>query len=241
MIASRDTGKENIVFLDIETVPQRADFKEVSEPLQKLWEEKLVRQKLLRENETADEAWGRAGLYAEFGKIICIGVGFFEKNSFHIRAFSGDDEKKVLEEFSAFISKYVEHRNKAIQLCAHNGKEFDYPYIARRMLINKVSIPSILDNGGKKPWEVPLLDTLELWKFGDYKAYTSLNLLAAVFSLPSPKQDIDGSKVGEVYWQNKDLERIVHYCCNDVVTLANVYLCLKGKEPFNENDIVYKL
>jgi|SRR6185312_2081693 len=240
MIASRDTEKENIVFLDIETVPQKPDFAEMAEPLQKLWEEKLTRQKLLKENETLTEAWGRAGLYAEFGKIICIGVGFFEKDSFQLRAFSNDNEKKVLQDFSAFLSQFIEFRNRAIQLCAHNGKEFDYPYIARRMLLNKVKIPAILDNGGKKPWEVPLLDTLEMWKFGDYKAYSSLNLLATIFGLPSPKQDIDGSKVGEVYWQNHDLERIVKYCCNDVATLANVYLCLKGREPFNEQDIVYK-
>jgi len=241
MIASRDTDKENILFIDIETVPQKLDFTEVAEPLQKLWEEKLVRQRLLKEDETAADAWSRAGLYAEFGKIICIGVGFFDKGTFQLRAFSGDDEKKILKDFSTFLSQFIEHRKRAIQLCAHNGKEFDYPYIARRMIINRVAIPAILDNGGKKPWEVPLLDTLELWKFGDYKAYTSLNLLAIVLGLPSPKQDIDGSKVGETYWIQKDIERIVRYCCVDVATLANVFLCLKGKEPFNESDIVYKL
>lgn len=240
MIASRDTDKENIVFLDIETVPQKADFSEVAEPMQKLWDEKLTRQRLLKENESSADAWERAGLYAEFGKVICICVGFFEKETFQLRSFSGDDEKKVLKEFSSFIEQFIQYRNRAIQLCAHNGKEFDYPYIARRMLVNRVPIPAILDNGGKKPWEVPLLDTLELWKFGDYKAYTSLNLLAHIFGLPSPKQDIDGSKVGETYWKANDLERIVKYCCNDVVTLANVYLRLKGKETFSENDIVYK-
>lgn len=240
MIASRDTDKENIVFLDIETVPQKADFAEVAEPMQKLWDEKLTRQRLLKENESSADAWGRAGLYAEFGKVICICVGFFEKDTFQLRAFSGDDEKQVLKDFSAFIEQFIQYRNRAIQLCAHNGKEFDYPYIGRRMLVNKVPIPSVLDNAGKKPWEVPLLDTLELWKFGDYKAYTSLNLLAFTFGLPSPKQDIDGSKVGETYWKEKNLERIVRYCCNDVVTLANVYLRLKGKDTFNENDIVYK-
>ena len=240
MIASRDTHKENILFLDIETVPHKADFGEVPEPLQHMWEEKLIRQRLLKDGETPSDAWTRAGLYAEFGKIICICVGFFEKNTFQLRSFNGDDEKKLLQDFSAFLEQFIQYRNRAIQLCAHNGKEFDYPYIARRMIINKVAIPAILDNGGKKPWEVPLLDTLELWKFGDYKAYTSLNLLAVVLGLPSPKQDIDGSKVGETYWVQKDLERIVRYCCADVSTLANVYLCLKGKEPFSERDIVFK-
>jgi predicted PolB exonuclease-like 3'-5' exonuclease len=240
MIASRDTDRENIVFLDIETAPQYASFSGVPEPMQHLWEEKAMRQRLIKEDETPGDIWERAGLYAEFGKIICIGVGFFEKDTFQVRAFSGDNEKNILTDFTAFLEQFVKFRNRAIQLCAHNGKEFDYPYIARRMLINKVSVPAILDNGGKKPWEVPLLDTLELWKFGDYKAYTSLNLLAFTFGLPSPKQDMDGSQVGETYWLKRDLEKIVTYCCKDVVTLANVYLCLKGKEPFRENNVVYK-
>ncbi len=232
---------ENLLFIDIETAPQFAEFTGVPAPLQKLWEEKMVRQRILKENETIPESYNRAGLYAEFGKVICIVTGFFEKDTFQLRSFSGDDEKKVLLEFSAFLEKFTEHRKpQPIQLCAHNGKEFDYPYIARRMLINKVVIPSILDNSGKKPWEVSLIDTLELWKFGDYKAFTSLNLLAYIFGLPSPKQELDGSKVGSTYWQKRDLESIVKYCCTDVVTLANVYLCLKGNEPFNENIVVYK-
>ena len=235
-------GIENILFLDIETAPQFAEFTDVPEPLQHLWEEKITRQRLLKENETIPDSYGRAGLYAEFGKIICIVVGFFEKDTFQLRSFHGDDEKKLLIDFSDFLSKFMQHRNVPnIQLCAHNGKEFDYPYIARRMLITKVPIPEILDNSGKKPWETHrLLDTLELWKFGDYKAFSSLNLLAYIFGLPSPKQELDGSKVGTTYWQKHDLESIVKYCRADVVTLANVYLCLKGLQPFNENIVVYK-
>src|ERR1700722_7960480 len=160
MVGPRDPEKENILFLDIETVPQYASFKELPEPLQHLWEEKMVRQKKLKEGETAEEAWVQGGLFAEFGKIICIGVGFFEKETFQLRAFSGDDEKKVLKDFSAFLEQFIQYRGRAIQLCAHNGKEFDYPYIARRMMIINLTIPAMLDNGGKKPWEVPLLDTL---------------------------------------------------------------------------------
>ncbi|HTA82590.1 MAG TPA: ribonuclease H-like domain-containing protein [Bacteroidia bacterium] len=235
------SNTENLLFIDIETAPQFAEFNQVPEPLQKLWAEKLTRQRLLKENETLEESYGRAGLYAEFGKIICIVAGFFEKDTFQLRSFSGDDEKQVLIDFSIFLEKFILHRKSTTkQLCAHNGKEFDYPYIARRMLINKVPIPAILDNAGKKPWEVNLIDTLELWKFGDYKAFTSLNLLAYIFGLPSPKQELDGSKVGSTYWQKRDLESIVKYCCIDVVTLANVYLCLRGLEPFNENIVVYK-
>ncbi|NNM95913.1 MAG: 3'-5' exonuclease, partial [Bacteroidia bacterium] len=205
--------KSSIIFLDIETAPATASFNEIPLPLQQLWEEKMVRQKRLKEGETPAEAWKQGGLFAEFGKIICIGVGFFEKESFQVRAFYGDDESKILKGFADFIEQFIQFRKKAIQLCAHNGKEFDYPYIARRMLINKLPIPGILDNAGKKPWEVALLDTLELWKFGDNKAYTSLNLLAFIFGLPSPKQDMDGSMVGDAYWKDGDLDRIVQYCC----------------------------
>jgi predicted PolB exonuclease-like 3'-5' exonuclease len=233
--------KENILFIDIETAPQYAEFEQVPVAFQQLWEEKVTRQRIIKENETLSESYGKAGLFAEFGKIICIVAGFFEKETFQLRSFSGDDEKKLLIEFSAFLEKFIQHRKSSEkQLCAHNGKEFDYPYIARRMLINKVPIPPILDNAGKKPWEVFLIDTLELWKFGDYKAYSSLNLLANIFGLPSPKQELDGSKVGSTYWQKHDLETITRYCCADVTTLANVYLCLKGQEPFNENIVVYK-
>lgn len=232
---------ENIIFLDIETVPFTGSFSNVPMPLQQLWEDKMVKQKKLKEGETAAEAWKQGGLFAEFGKIICICVGFIEKKNLQIRAFAGDDEKKLLKDFSAFIEQFIQFRNRAILLCAHNGKEFDYPYIARRMLINKLPIPLLLDNAGKKPWEVPLLDTLELWKFGDYKAFTSLNLLAHVFGLPSPKQDLDGSKVATTYWDEHNLEKIVQYCCRDVVTLTNVYLCLRGKEPIEEENVVYKL
>lgn len=233
-------GSENILFIDIETAPQYAAFENVPLPFQKLWEEKLARQRLLKEDETLPESYERAGLYAEFGKVICIVCGFIEKDTFQLRAFYGDDEKKVLTDFSAFLEQFTLYRKGIVQLCAHNGKEFDYPYIARRMLITKVPIPGILDNAGKKPWEVTLIDTLELWKFGDYKSYSSLNLLATIFGLPSPKQDLDGSKVGYTYWEKRDLEAIAKYCRADVVTLANVYLCLKGKEPFNEDIVVYK-
>jgi predicted PolB exonuclease-like 3'-5' exonuclease len=228
MPIEREPDKENILFLDIETVPQFRNYELVPVPLQHLWEEKITKQKLLKENESFADAYGRAGLYAEFGKVVCIVVGFVEKEAFQLRSFSGDDEKKLLEEFNTFLFKFKEFRKKEIILCAHNGKEFDYPYMARRMIINRIKLPALLDNAGKKPWEVNLLDTLELWKFGDYKAYTSLNLMAYILGLPSPKQDMDGSMVGNAYYNNNGLEQIVRYCGNDVLTLANVYFRIKG-------------
>jgi uncharacterized protein YprB with RNaseH-like and TPR domain len=225
---------ENILFLDIETVPQADSFDNQPEEMKRLWEVKAKHVK--KESESEADAYRHAGIYAEFGKIICIGVGYIsgskEKRVMRIKAFSGDNEAKLLTEFSDLVKKFFSGANK--YLCAHNGKEFDYPFIARRMLINGIPLPPPLDIAGKKPWEVQHLDTMELWKFGDYKSYTSLNLLATIFKIPTPKDDIDGSMVNEVYWKQKDMERIVRYCRKDVLTVAQLTLRFKG-EPLLEN------
>lgn len=161
---------------------------------------------LAKKDETPDEIYNMAGIYAEFGKIVCISVGFInlENNTknLHIKSFYNDDEKTLLIEFFELLNRY--YNKKDALLCAHNGKEFDFPYIARRALVNQLTIPSILDMAGKKPWEVAHLDTLQLWKFGDFKHYTSLSLLTTIFGIPTPKDDIDGSMVNDVYWQDKD-------------------------------------
>lgn len=216
---------EDILFLDIETVPAVASFSELNPVFQGLWDKKS---KQFRTGEqSAEEVYGRAGIYAEFGKIICISVGLIkEKNpiTFRLKSFYGDDEKALLNDFSAMLVKFAKNRDAL--LCAHNGREFDYPYIARRMIINNIIIPDILDNAGKKPWEIKLLDTLDLWKFGDYKSYTSLDLLTSILNIPSPKDDIDGSMVAGIYHNEHDLERIVTYCEKDVLAVAQVLLRL---------------
>jgi uncharacterized protein YprB with RNaseH-like and TPR domain len=220
---------ENILFLDIETVPQESGFEKLSEEMKPLWERKASHIK--KDDESIPDSYRHAGIYAEFGKIICICAGYVSgtkgNRSMRIKAFAGDDERKLLLEFSELVKKFFSGANK--YLCAHNGKEFDYPFIARRMLINGIVLPPALDTAGKKPWEVQHLDTMELWKFGDYKSYTSLNLLAAIFKIPTPKDDIDGSMVNEVYWKQKDLERIVRYCRKDVLTVAQLILRFKGE------------
>ena len=228
---------ENILFLDIETVPQSESFEKISDEMQGLWERKAMQ--IRKENETATDAYRHAGIYAEFGKIICIGAGYVsgakENRSMRIKAFAGDDEKIILSEFSAMMKKFFSGGNK--YLCAHNGKEFDYPFIPRRILINGIPLPAALDTAGKKPWEVQHLDTMELWKFGDYKSYTSLNLLATIFNVPTPKDDIDGSMVNEVYWKQKDLERIVRYCRKDVLTVAQIILRFKGEHLLGNDHV----
>ena len=220
---------EDILFLDIETVPGARSFDQMDESMQLLWERKS---RIFRDqDQEAAEVFERAGIYSEFGKIICISAGFIhEKNprSLRLKSFYGDDEKSLLSDFSAMLAKFCRNNRNAI-LCAHNGKEFDYPYIARRMIINGMIIPDILDNSGKKPWEVNLLDTMELWKFGDYKNYTSLELLTRILGIPTPKDDIDGSMVAGIYYNEGDLERIVKYCEKDVVAVAQVVLRLMNQ------------
>lgn len=214
---------EEIMFLDVETVPSSPEFHKLSLSFQQLWDKKSLN--FRKEDQEAADVYARAGIYAEFGKIICISVGMLkDKNPFGLRlkSFYGDEERNILSEFSEMLNRQAGGRE--ILLCAHNGKEFDYPYIARRMIINGLHIPGILDNAGKKPWEVKLLDTMELWKFGDFKSYTSLDLLSSILGIPSPKDDIDGSMVGEVYWKEHDLRRIVTYCEKDVLTVAQIIM-----------------
>ncbi|MFA8434357.1 MAG: 3'-5' exonuclease [Marinifilaceae bacterium] len=226
----KDVKVEDLLFLDIETVSQFASFDEVSPKMQELWEMKTAY--FRKEDETAGDVYERAGIYAEFGKIVCISVGFIvTKNgdrTFRAKSFYGDDEKQLLGDFAAMLVRFCSKPKK--NLCAHNGKEFDFPYIARRMLIHGLPLPDILDVAGKKPWEVKFIDTMELWKFGDYKHYTSLSLLCEVFNIPTPKDDIDGSMVGKVYWEEEDLERIAIYCEKDIFATAQLFLRYKGEE-----------
>lgn len=215
----------NILFLDIETVPQFPEYEKADDTHQKLWSEKS--KFLLRdEHDTAETVYERAGIYAEFGKIVCISAGVIRgsapNRSLRLKSFYGNDEKALLTEFADMLEKHFNGDEHF--LCGHNGKEFDFPYIARRMLIHGIALPRILDISGKKPWEVKHHDTLQLWKFGDYKHFTSLKLLAHVFGLPTPKDDIDGSQVCGVYWKEKNIERIVTYCEKDVITLVQVFL-----------------
>jgi uncharacterized protein YprB with RNaseH-like and TPR domain len=231
---------ETILFLDIETVPQYSSHAELPLHFTNLWEKKAMQLSRIEKFSSdevlkPDEVYQRAGIYAEFGKIVCISTGVFRNGTLWIKSFWGDDEKELLISFCEMLNKTRE--KNITYLCAHNGREFDYPYIIRRLLINGLEVPAILDLSGKKPWEVNHLDTMELWKFGDYKNYTSLELLAAVFGIPTPKDDIKGSDVARVYWQEHDLPRIVTYCQKDVTTIVNLLMRFKGKPMITEEMI----
>ncbi len=232
----------SILFLDLETVSQYESFEQLPEQWQALWTRKaeyLIRDKLV---DTPASVYNRAAIYAEFGRIICISCGVISgsgtSKKLLLKSFAGDDEKTILKEFCEMLDKWTAGTPK--YLCAHNGKDFDFPYLCRRLIIHEMPLPALLNLAGKKPWEIPHLDTMELWKFGDYKTFTSLNLLAHTLGIPTPKDDIDGSMVGEVYWKEKNLPRIVTYCQKDVITAAQVYLRLNGEILIREDHIDQK-
>ncbi len=227
---------EYVLSLDIETVPRYAAYAEMPDNLRTLWDVKAERLAKPGEEKSAGELYERAGIYAEFGKIVCISVGFMNGTEFRIKSFYGDDEKILLEEFSGLLHKHYNTPDNL--LCGHNGKEFDFPYIALRILINGLTLPQVLNLHGQKPWEVQHLDTMDLWRFGDYKHYTSLSLLTAIFDIPGPKDDIDGSVVGEVYWKENNLERIVEYCQKDTLAVAQLLLRYLGRPLIKEENIV---
>ena len=238
---------QKIMFLDIETVPLTSDYSELPGELSHLWQDKFsILQKRMpekyNEDTTAAEAFNTsAGIYSEFGKIVCISVGFihFQGNemNFRTKSFSGKDEKLLLSNFLELINKFCVTKEQT--LCGHNIKEFDIPFICRRTLINGLELPLIFQISGKKPWEINFIDTLELWKFGDYKNYTALKLLTAVFGIPTPKDDIDGSQVANVFYKESDIERISLYCQKDVLATAQVFLKLNGLELIKSNNIQF--
>lgn len=227
-----------VLFLDIETAPISPKYSELDEEFKFLWDKKS---EYFREDQSAEDIWLKSAVYSEFAKVICISVAaLYKEGDFYkmkVKSVYDDNEKNMLEVFSNMLIDYK--KKKDYLLCAHNGKEFDFPFLARRMLINRIKLPEVLDIAGQKPWEVNLLDTMNLWKFGDYKHYTSLELLAAVFGLKSPKADIEGSMVPSLYWEGGNMERIRSYCSKDAATVANLFLVYKGINPIDENDIIY--
>ncbi len=228
---------EHILFLDIETVPEHENFEELTDEMKYLWADKTKYQR--KEEFSPEDFYDRAGIWAEFGKIVCISVGYFvfkgETRSFRTTSFYGE-EKQLLLDFKNLIETHFSRPHHL--LCAHNGKEFDFPFIARRMIIHNIALPFKLNLFGKKPWEVAHLDTLDLWKFGDYKHYTSLKLLTSILKIPSPKDDIDGSQVRQVYYEEQDIDRIIIYCEKDTVAVAQILLRLRQEELLIDDEII---
>lgn len=231
---------KNLIFVDIETASQQPSLEELEPNLQALW---LKKAQFVKEDEDISDSqfyFDRAAIYAEFGKVIAISVGILHYNEdqelcLRVKGLKSADEKELLE---SFISLFQNYDQSKLQLCAHNGKEFDYPYLSRRMLVNGIQLPFYLELSGKKPWEVQHLDTLQMWKFGDWKSYTSLELLTQVFGIPSPKGDIDGSDVNRVFYEEQDLDRISHYCNQDIIATVQVFLKMKGFDSIGDDHIL---
>lgn len=234
-----DTKSEDILFIDIETVPLHYQFSDMTPEMQTLWNDKtrFIQQ---REEKDGEAVYERAGIYAEFGKVVCISVGYLHQSTdnkmFRVTSFAGKDESVLLEEFAQLL--HDRYSSPRYFLCGHNIKEFDIPFLCRRMLINEIKLPAILNIAGKKPWEVHHLDTMELWKFGDYKHFTSLNLLTQIFGIPTPKDDISGADVARVFYEEDDLEKIVRYCEKDVLAVAQLLLKMKGEPRIEQKNVV---
>lgn len=232
----------DLLLIDIETVPQYPDHNSLPKEWSGLFFDKIS--KMVPENASKDEMYlQKAGILAEFGKIICISTGFFyqdnnEKICLKIKSIYGHDEVVVLKEFIELISKFCKHKPN-FQFAGHNIREFDIPYICRRMVIHQISLPACLNIYGAKPWEICMTDTLQWWKFGDYKNYTSLHLLASVLGVPTSKDDIDGSMVQHVYYKEKNLQRIVTYCEKDVIVVARIIQRFKNLPFVEEENIFY--
>lgn len=224
---------EKILFIDIETVALTYQYNDLDETSKELWNKKWQYSR----DTSPEEQYNKAGIYAEFAKVVCIGLGYYNNNKLRLKAISGENEVELLTQFSELLNTHFNSNTHV--LCAHNGKEFDFPFLCRRYLINNIALPKLLQIQGLKPWEVKHIDTMDLWKFGDVKNYTSLNLLAHVLGIPSPKDEMDGSMVGKTFYEEKNLEKIEKYCKKDVVTLARVYSRFAGLGNLNDEDIIF--
>lgn len=237
-----DKDYRNFLVIDIETASAFVDYNEMDTRMQSLWDKKASFMQANDERTSEELYFDKGAIFAEFGKVICISAGVFTKeadDSFGIRikSFALETEKETLTAFNKLIEDKFD--GKQLRMVAHNGKEFDFPYLCRRMLVNEIEIPEALDIRDKKPWEINHFDTMELWKFGDRKNFTSLDLLSALFGVESSKEDIDGSQVNEVYYKEKNLERISKYCQRDVMVTAQVFLKLNGLQKISQEYIKY--
>ncbi|MBL7919147.1 MAG: 3'-5' exonuclease [Bacteroidia bacterium] len=224
---------EKILFIDIETVPVTYKYSDLDENSKDLWNKKWQYNKEI----SPEQQYNKAGIYAEFAKVVCIGLGYYNQKKFRVKVIASDNEVDILNQFSELLKTHF--NTYAHLLCAHNGKEFDFPFLCRRFLINNLPLPKILQIQGMRPWEVKHIDTMDLWKFGDVKNFSSLNLLAHVLGIPSPKDEIDGSMVAKTFYEEKDLEKIAKYCKKDVITLARVYNRFAGSGNLNDDDIIF--
>jgi DNA polymerase elongation subunit (family B) len=232
---------DRLLFLDIETAQDKLRYDELSPVMQQHWDRRAQRERdaggnLLTSASSAEIYDMRAGIFAEFARVVCISCGYAvaqPDGTYHLRlrSFYGPDEKPILEDFNKLVHEHFGGGRRLTKICGHNVREFDYPFIARRLLLHRIPLAPSFDMREAKPWEVALLDTMELWKFGDRKSFTALELLAELLGIPTPKSDIAGKDVSRVFWYDKDCDRIARYCEADVLATARLYWALIGQDP----------
>ncbi len=234
---------KQMVFIDIETIRGKKTYNDViteNPALDDYWQTKHTQ---IREKEplsyghiedSAEMYEKMAALYPEWGQIVCISIGqikFDEDGNpikFTTKSFSGLYEKILLEEFNETASKIMS-KYPRMQWVGHNIKGFDMPYIIKRSLINGVRVPNVFHLQKQKPWESQLIDTNDVWKFNGWNG-ARLGLLTEILNIPSPKQDMDGKMVSDVFWEDGDLNRISEYCEMDINATANVMLRISGMD-----------
>ncbi len=236
-----------LLFIDIETVPASPSYEKLPELTQELWEGKRGKYRP-EDTDKADYYFNNAAIFAEFGKIVCISMGYFSeqdgRRTFRVKSIAKDEESELLRDFVQVLNKFDSTFGNQLMICGHNVKEFDVPYICRRLIVNELieEFPAVFRKiQYAKPWELNalLLDTLDTWRFGDYKNYISLKLYTHILGIASPKDDIDGSEVGRVYYLENNLERIRIYCEKDVIAVASIILKLKNLPMIREEEVVY--
>lgn len=233
----------NVLFVDVETASAASDYHELEIRMQRLWDKKSLIYSAEGNYSTPELYYNKASLHAEFGKIIVISAAYFYLNDkqdlcLRVKAFDAPDERTLLEDFVELL-KQKHFNSKALRLCAHNGKDFDFPYLSRRMLVNNIEIPDALDIMGKKPWEIQHLDTMDIWRFGERRETVSLETLAAIFGLPDYTAEMNNNQINDVYYKEKNLEKIASFSKKDVSITAQVYLKLNNIPLIDEQNIFY--
>lgn len=231
----------DLLIIDIETVPAEKTYDHLNQQWKALFTDKATKTVPFLEN-PAEIYQKRGGIWAEFGKIVCIGIGIFRWVDpvgweLDLFSFAGHEEVEILRNFAVFCEKQANNQ-PGFGFAGHNIREFDLPFIGRRMLINGVPLPISLQLQNKKPWELSHhFDTMAYWKFGDYKSYISLELLANVLGIDTPKQGISGADVQHLYYEQNNLPAIVAYCKKDVIATARIIQRYLNLPPVGDGQI----
>lgn len=231
-------SSELVAAIDIETVRVEENYNDLSEGFKAAWRYKHKQEGVIpSEDELADLWQKNASLYAEFSKVCAVSIAFLHQGKLYCKEFYGPDEKEILEATATTLNNMVV-ANSEYRLVAHAFKHFDGPFLSKRYVVNNIDIPTILDTGNSKPWEIRNLCTNELWRMGGTGAGSSLQALCNVLDIPVSKVDLVGDEVGAAYYR-KEYERIGRYCSYDTVATFNIFRRFKKEGLFNFDEVTY--